>query len=125
MPAPVFPGHVCAPTSALAAGSALSAAATCAAVDDKAPVGPVDIFTTISKTDGPVDVMLMLSGELATPGSLNRTRTVDALCRLSTTRALSSLVSATVAVTVCAVPRGPVAVAGVSTSVAGGSGRAV
>jgi hypothetical protein len=79
IPVPAFPGQVCATMSELVAGSALSAATTWDAVDDSAPDGPVARPTTMSKAAGPVEAVLMLSGEFAAPGSASCTRTVVAL----------------------------------------------
>ena len=65
-PAPVLPRYVVALTSAAAAGLALIAATTCAAVLVSAPVSLVARLTTMS-----LPVTATLSGALATPGFLN------------------------------------------------------
>ena len=65
-PAPALPRYVVAVTSAAAAGLALIAATTCAAVLVSAPVSLVARLTTMS-----LPVTATLSGELFAPGFLN------------------------------------------------------
>src|SRR5687768_10168269 len=94
MPAPGLPGHVCALSNGPTAGFAFSAAATCAAVLDSAPVDVVASETMTSLPPrGLPDVTVTLSGALATPGSRNCTRTVSPAWDVSTTRVLGSLPS--------------------------------
>src|SRR5262245_15389523 len=71
MPLPALPGQICADTAALAAGDALRAAASCAAVVVSAPLPLVASDTMTSTLNDPVAVTVTDSGALGKPGFAN------------------------------------------------------